>query len=96
MTHFTSLFALHWWHGHYFWGLGWWGFGSVAAALHLLVRAGLAFFVYQDARRRSVLLLDIPPWLWAGIVVVFGLWGAVAYWLAHYAGIAGTPGARTG
>ena len=71
---------------------------EAGVALQIVARVGVAYFVYRDATRRPRLLFNIPPWLWAVMVLAFGLWGGVAYWLANCSGLlrqeAGPPARR--
>lgn len=76
------LASSSWWYPHWHWlDLDW-----AEDALKVVARVGIAFFVYRDARQRSPLLFDMPPWLWAVIALAFGLWGGVAYWVANCSG----------
>jgi len=51
------------------------------AIVHII----FAVYVLQDGQRRPRLQFDTPAWLWALLVLVTGILGAVIYWLANCA-----------
>ncbi len=60
-----------------------WRFHWLANALRVIVHVGLAFYVVRDARTRPQLLFGTPAWFWGAIVLLSGVWGALAYWVAN-------------
>jgi len=53
--------------------------------LNLLVTALFAFYVLRDAQKRKLLLFDVPPLVWALLVLGTSVIGVIFYWLANCA-----------
>ena len=57
--------------------------GNVRFFLALVLVIVIAYFVFQDAKKRKELLFNIPPWCWALFILSTSGAGIVVYWLAN-------------
>ena len=62
-----------------------WGF-----VWYVMPAAVAAFFVFKDASKRKVLVLNIPPYAWALLCIPSGIFGLLAYWFMHHSSLAKT------
>jgi hypothetical protein len=58
--------------------------GLFLVAKLLFLHLTLALVVYRDANAQESCALDIPPVLWAFMVLVSPIWGLLVYWLMHH------------